>query len=44
MLSLRDDPIDYPLEHKWSEEREKTPGCDAEETSQMPVQKWSNLS
>jgi hypothetical protein len=36
--------IDKPLEYEGSEERQKTPGCDAQEASQMPVQKWSNLS
>jgi hypothetical protein len=43
-MPLRDEPINHPLEHKWSKKSEKTPGCNAEEASQMPVQKWANLS
>jgi hypothetical protein len=41
--SLRNDAVDEPLKQQGREQGEKAAGRDAEETGQVPVQKWPNL-
>ena len=41
--SLRDDAVNEPLKQQWREQGEKAASRDAQETRQVPVQKWPNL-
>src|ERR1035441_9827810 len=42
-LPPRDDLIDEPLEHEWSEKREHAAGRNTQKTGQVPTEEWANL-